>query len=267
MQSEPRYIGVSILDGVKNIYLVAVKTKHVPGALGDVATRMGKAGINILSTMDCSHPDNPQSTVSFFVEAKSDRATPESIEKVLRSSPQVIDCYIKKSESKLMVDDFAFPLMYFPAGRGILLPQSGVTAMFQDIVTMFGSGGESILFRAGYSVGTKGTEDIAKALGEEELAKNVDRLAALYSALGWGKMEILDASPNNKKYRLRLSEGFESSEIKASRPNCHFTRGLVAGSSERVLGRPVSCEEVECAAMGDAYCLFAVSIKARSDLQ
>ncbi|MDE1858782.1 MAG: hypothetical protein KGI26_06935, partial [Thaumarchaeota archaeon] len=171
MDSEPRYVGVSMLDGERPLYLLAVKSKNVPGALGDIATRIGKAGLNILMTNDCSPPEGNDFALSFFVEPKEATTGEEEIRKAVMASPYMIECLVKKSESRLLIDDFAFPLMYFPSGRGVIIPQSGLTAMFQDILRTFGTGGESILFRAGHSAGTQGTNDIAKAVGEEQLVR------------------------------------------------------------------------------------------------
>ena len=259
MDSEPRYVGVSMLDGGRPLYLLAVKLKNVPGALGDVATRIGKAGLNILVTNDCSPPEGGEFTLSFFVEPKEAAAGEEEIRKAVMASPHTTECLVKKSESRLLVDDFAFPLMYFPSGRGVILPQSGLTAMFQDIMQTFGTGGESILFRAGHSAGARGTDDIAKAVGEEELARHAQSFVSLYSALGWGRMEVYEASADLASYKLKLSRGFESEGTKAQKPSCHFTRGLIAGSTERIFGEPVVCVEERCVGAGDPYCLFAVS--------
>lgn len=175
-----------MLDNPRSVFLVVVKTKHVPGALGDVASGMGRAGFNILSVGDCSDPGNPDSTVSFFVQPLS-AETEKQLKEVLLASPYVVDSHVKKGESKLLVDDSAFPVMFFPAGRGNFLPQSGVKAMFQDMVRMFGTGGESILFRAGRSGGSKAAEDLAKVFGANELAKEPEAFSALYGALGGGR--------------------------------------------------------------------------------
>jgi hypothetical protein len=54
---------------------------------------------------------------------------------------------VKKSDDRFLVDDISFPLMYFPSGRGVLFPQGGVAAMFDDLIKSYGSGGETILYR------------------------------------------------------------------------------------------------------------------------
>lgn len=248
-------------DGARNLFLLAVKTKHIPGALGDVATRLGKAGVNILSTGDCSSPDNPESTLSFFVEAKDPNATGDDISKVLKSSPFFLDGEVKQGDSKLMIDDFGFPMMFFPGGRGILLPQAGMTAMFADLVKLFGTGGESILFRAGEAMGREGAGDLAKLFSGDEVTTGAAQFTKLYAALGWGRLQVIGAEPGRTWYTLRLSDGFESAGVKSARPNCHFTRGLIAGSSERILGRAVDCKEMECAAAGSSDCIFVVGPK------
>ncbi len=248
-----------MLDGGKPIYHVAVKSKNVPGALGDIATRIGKAGLNILTANDCSLPEAEDSAVSFFVEPKVEGASEEDVKRALATSPFVTEVHVRRNESKLLIDDFGFPVMFFPSGRAVIFPQSGVMAMFKDITRMFGTGGESILFRAGYSVGAHGTNDVARAVGEDHLRLHSETFTAFYAALGWGKMEVLDAAPDLSSYKLRLTHGFESDGAKSVKPSCHFTRGMVSGSAERIYGTPVLCVEEKCAAAGDNYCLFTVS--------
>ena len=96
--------------------------------------------------------------------------------------------------------------------------------------------------------------------GDEEMRKNPQEFGHLYNALGWGKMEFHEVAPDGSTV-LRLHSGFEGSGAKASKPICHFTRGLVVGASERVQGRGVSCVEEKCVAMGAPYCQFRVKPK------
>jgi predicted hydrocarbon binding protein len=260
LEPEPKYVPVSVYDPEHALFFVALKTKNVPGALGDIATRIGKAGVNIMSTSNYSLPDKPDSVISFFAESKDKALSENDFKKVLRSSSYVLDVHVRKATSKFLVDDFAFPLMYFPAGRGILLPQSGVTAMFQNIVNLFGSGGESILFKAGYSVAKQATDELVVLFGEDEMRNSPQEFGNLYNSLGWGRMEMAEANPDGSTV-LKLHEGFEGSGVKASRPICHFSRGLIVGASERVQGREVSCVEEQCIAMGAPYCQFRVKPK------
>jgi predicted hydrocarbon binding protein len=261
LDSEPKYVGVSMYDPEHALFLVAARTKNVPGALGDIAGRIGKAGVNILSVSNYALSDKPESTISFFAEAKDPDTSAEAIGIPLSKSPFVLDHYIKKAQSSLLVDDFSFPLMYFPAGRGILLPESGLTAMFQDMIKLFGTGGEAILFRAGYSVGRQTADELAKLFGEEEMLKQAQTFAGFYCALGWGKMEVLGVGSGPGEVTYRLTDGFESAGVTASKPNCHFIRGLLAGESGRLTGVDLSCEEESCAAVHDNYCQFRVSRK------
>lgn len=247
-----------MLDGTRPLFLVVVKGKNVPGALGDIATRMGKAGLNILVTNDLSVPESTDSTVSFVLETRGEGAE-EAIRKTVTSSPFVVDVWVKRSDSRLMIDDFAFPLMFYPSGRAVIFPQTGISAMFRDTVRMFGTGGESILFRAGFSVGTTGTDDIMKAMGGDTQLQHAASFMGLYRALGWGRLELLEASDDFRRFKLKLSQGFESDSAKSNRPNCHFTRGMISGSCERLFGSPVVCVEEKCAAAGDPFCVFSVS--------
>ena len=258
MDPEPKYVSVSVFDPKRSVFLVSLKTKNVPGALGDVATRLGNAKVNILSTSNYALPDRADSLVSFFAEAEDTKMREGDLDKVVKSSPYVLDSRVRMSDSGFMVDDFAFPLVYFPSGRGVLFPQSGITAMFEDLVKLFGSGGESILFRAGYAVGREGSDQLAKFFGEDKMVADANSFTALYGALGWGKLVVEDINFESGETLLRLMDGFESLGVRSTKPNCHFTRGLVTGSTERLLGKALTTEEQECASMGASFCRFRV---------
>jgi hypothetical protein len=62
----PKYLNVAVYDPNWSLFLVALRTKNVPGALGDVAGRLGKAGINILSCSNYSLPGKDESMMTFF---------------------------------------------------------------------------------------------------------------------------------------------------------------------------------------------------------
>lgn len=266
MDPEPKFINVSMRDGTRAVFLVAVKTKHVPGALGDLATRLGEAGVNILSMGPCSSPENPESALSLFVEGRDELTEAKDITRALNSSPYLLDSHVRKSDSKLLVDDFAFPLMFYPGGRGVLLPQTAVTGMFRDLTTMFGSGGASILYRAGESLGKTCAEQASAAFGEEDVIEEAAVFSKLFLALGWGRLFPVEADRTLMRFRLRLFDGFESSGAKAQKPNCHFSRGIVAGAIGRLFGRELTCVEELCAAAGDPCCEFVVAERPEGEL-
>jgi predicted hydrocarbon binding protein len=256
----PKYVSVALFDPEKDIFLVSMQTKNVPGALGDIAARVGKAGINILSVSNYSEPGKPESNLSFFAEPGKRTLTEEDFAKILSASPYVLDVYTRKSEGSFAVDDVSFPLIYYPGGRGILFPVSGIASMFSDMVSLFGSGGEAILFRAGYSIGRQGTEDLARLFGEEHMLEAANVYDKLFDALGWGKMEVVEASQDMSEYTLRVHESFECSGRKTTKPTGHFVRGLISGSADILLKKSVTCIEDKCVAKGDPFCQFRFKI-------
>ncbi|MDG6909410.1 MAG: hypothetical protein JRN08_03485 [Nitrososphaerota archaeon] len=261
MEPEPKFLNIAAYGPDRNLFLVVLKTKNVPGALGDIATRAGNASMNILSTSNYSLPDHPESVLSFFAESKDPKMSEDDMAKVFHSSPFVLDLHTEKKEAALLIDDFSFPLMFFPSGRGILLPQSGTTAMFRDLVRLFGTGGETIIYNAGASVGRKGFDELTALLGKELTIEVASSFTKLYAAVGWGRLEMGEI--RGGRYEMRLFDGFESAGARSSRPICHFTRGLIAGAFERVLKGPVKVTEEQCAATGAPGCLFAVTLKDR----
>lgn len=53
-------------------------------------------------------------------------------------------------------------------------------------------------------------------------------------------------------------DNFEAVGVKANAPNCQFVRGILLGSYSLLAGRPISCQEVECIAMGAPACKFVL---------
>jgi len=247
---------VGIYDPGKVVFLVYARTKNVPGAFGDITSRFGQAGLNILSISNYSEPGKKESILGLFAEPTDNRMSAEDVAAALTESRFVLDTYVKKNESGFAVDDFGFPLNYFPGGRGVLFPQTGLASMFQDILTLYGSGGEAILYRAGHAVGRQGTDELAKLFGEDNMLEASTSFMKLYNALGWGQLEVEEVSSDFATWTLALSQSFECTGLKKTKPQAHFTRGLIVGSAERLLGRQMKCEEVKCVATGQAYCSF-----------
>jgi predicted hydrocarbon binding protein len=255
----PKHVLVAIYDPGRVIFLVYARTKNVPGAFGDIASRLGQAGLNILSVSNSSEPGKKESSLGLFAEAADNRMTAKEVADALAASRFVLDTYVKRNEGGFAVDDFGFPINYYPGGRGVLLPQTGLASMFQDILTLYGSGGEAILYRAGHSVGRQGTDELAKVFGEAGMLEASTSFMKLYNALGWGQLEVEEVSNDFSTWTLALSQSFECTGLRRAKPQAHFTRGLIAGSAERLLNTPMKCVEVKCVAAGETHCSFKVS--------
>jgi predicted hydrocarbon binding protein len=256
LDPSPKHVLVGIYDPGKVVFLVYARTKNVPGAFGDIASRFGQAGINILSISNFSDPEKKESVLGLFAEPTDNRMSAEDVSSVLRASRFVLDEHVKKSESGFAIDDFGFPLDFFPGGRGVLFPQKGLASMFQDMLTAYGSGGEVILYRAGYAIGRQGTDELVKLFGEDSILEASTSFMKLYNALGWGQLELEEVSDDFTSWTLAISQSFECAGLQKDKPQAHFTRGLIVGSAERLLGRPMKCEEVKCVAMGQTHCSF-----------
>jgi predicted hydrocarbon binding protein len=259
MKSSPKHVLVAHSAPGKAVFLAYARTKNVPGALGDIASRLGQAGLNILSVTNAAESGAKESDFGFFAEAADNRMTAKEVADVLSASRFVVDTYVRKNEGGFVVDDFGFPLVYFPGGRAVIMPQKGMASMFQDIVSLYGSGGESMLYRAGYAMGKQGTDELAEVFGEENMLEASTTFMKLYNALGWGQLEVKEVSDDFATWSLALSQSFECAGLKKTKPQAHFTRGLIAGAAERLTGRPVKCEETECVATGSSHCGFRVT--------
>jgi predicted hydrocarbon binding protein len=80
------------------------------------------------------------------------------------------------------------------------------------------------------------------------------RLGDLFAARGWGHIEHEDAHPGVGA--LASSDWVEAESHGHSRPDCHFTTGLLSNLLGRTAGGDVAVLEVECRSRGDLQCRF-----------
>ncbi len=74
-------------------------------------------------------------------------------------------------------------------------------------------------------------------------------------------MEVGEIKVGPVDFMVKITKGFESSRVKSSKPSCHFSRGPVAGSTERRSGLKPGCVEEKCAAMGSRHREFHITEK------
>lgn len=151
-----------------------------------------------------------------------------------------------------IVDQFGFPVT--SAGgtfRVLVFPAGLLSRTFRRLQEQLGSPGRSLLFHLGEEFGKIMFEGQRRMLEVDDEAVAMS-LLDLYSSLGMGVVEVVQADWRRGRFRIRIWENYES----LHGAGCDFTRGFLAGVLSSVLKRPVSVFEARCRSRGDPYCEF-----------
>lgn len=144
-----------LYDPEKTFFHVVVTVKNTPGALKDVLDRIVALKVNVLSSFSSVVSGQDSGVWSAFVEGP-ERLTTEEISKSLKRSGFVLDQSVGKSEKGLLIDRVHFPAIATPGVRVILLPPDILSGTFEQIKSVFGTGGEAILYFQGKAAGSAG---------------------------------------------------------------------------------------------------------------
>jgi len=225
-----------------------------PGVLARIVSIMADMNIRILSLTFTSRGN--KSYITAFIDLTDSKHTLEEFVEKLRQQEYVVRVEYSYAELPgLIVDKHCFPLETLGGEmRALLIPVKVFSGIFADLRERYGESIWTIAYHQGNSLG----ELIAKRVLKKFPApsnKLVEVLAQIYSAYGWGRMEIV--APD----RVIIRDNFEVEGYgRSDEPVCHFTRGILSGGALAIWG--VECEVIEtsCKAMGDRYCEF-VSIR------
>ncbi len=118
-----------------------------------------------------------------------------------------------------------------------------------------------ILYRNGMNAGKNIASKMKKANGDELV---MDFVLAFLVFIGFGTFEVV--SETESEVVIRLHDSFEADSYRrnfekpATQPVCHFTRGILDEVFSELKGKPVRIEETACAATGDSYCEFKITV-------
>jgi len=157
----------------------------------------------------------------------------------------------------LIIDLVHFPILLM-GRRAWIVSEAVLKGLFKDFKESFGEAGRVFLYHLGVGIGRDLYETykeyVLSSLGMMELIK------AFSKALGWGIIEEIRPLVYGK-YRVRVRHNLECEVCKPSNRSCgDFSRGVLTGFFEKILGRRVGVEETKCIAKGDPYCKFIVKL-------
>ncbi len=257
MTSYPKDVMVFHYDPKRKFYLVTLLLENVPGALGNLANILGIRGINILEGYFGPVTSDTQGTVSFFVESTNPKLDKDWLKEFLQSSVYVSEVQIKESVEGFLADSLNFPLTWNTGDRAVVMRMGNVQVMLDAIRRAGGDRGNDVLYDAGFEYGKATWQNLfgtARPRSREGLAE----MLHIYSAVGWGRVELPELDGTHQKACVRMTEGFECTGLKSESASSHFIRGHLAGAMSAYFGTDLKGRETRCISMGDAYCEFSL---------
>jgi predicted hydrocarbon binding protein len=248
-------LGFYFLPGMKGVHIV-VRLKDVPGALGSVLLLL-RDHLDILSSTSYGLGDGSAIWSGFGKMLMRDETEGTLKNRVERLS-SVLECQVKGSDNGLLVDSFHLGMDVAPGRSGIVLPTEGLARTFGHLADIFGSGGETILFEEGASLGKSTGEYLNKRLGHGSLDWKVKALLGMYRVQGWGSASLKVEKPLTW-YRVRFKDDFECSRGRKDGKGCGFVRGHLTGVVTTLSGSEFKGEEIKCRFRGDPFCEFLLS--------
>lgn len=117
-----------------------------------------------------------------------------------------------------------------------------------------------ILYQIGEAGGQRVFDSLKALVGFEFIRKNVGRTLNLFTALGYGILNVKAVDLDAKTAYIHIQGGFESADSRSASvtPQCHFIRGLLGGWFSQLFESRIEVIETQCVAKGNPACVFQV---------
>jgi hypothetical protein len=172
------------------MFHVVAKIKDEPRALGKVLDKLGE---NLDFITDLAYNTEEKTAIfSGFAKPTSAKVDLKMVEKLLKSLPVVLDSEVSESQEGILVDTLHSGIEIGGDRRFALFPVDAMSRTFGEIITLMGSGAETILYNEGVTLGSVNTELFVAMLGPEVQKKIFPYTANVYGALGWGKVTVAE---------------------------------------------------------------------------
>ncbi|RLE62037.1 MAG: hypothetical protein DRJ38_10340, partial [Thermoprotei archaeon] len=102
----------------------------------------------------------------------------------------------------ILVNTF-YDILCIAGERCIIFRKALYSALIKTVREFFGTGGGALLYHIGTVIGSRAFEDHKKMVGEE-LSKLVKASEALFKALGFGEVQILELNMKDGKAKVRI---------------------------------------------------------------
>jgi len=252
-------IGRFIIDKYRKIYGFMILAKNIPGSFYSILETFAKNKLNIVYVSTSKPTFEEHANLLLYVDFTGSKVKPENIVEELRNNSNALSVKnIEPVVEGIIVDTIHFPLTIGDR-RAIVLRKPIFEALIKGFREKFGSAGEAFLYYIGYEIG----KEALKSHYQMSVNKNSEELVrlseALFKAVGWGRLRILEYSSSDCFAIAIVEKSFECELAgKTNKPYSQFIRGALAGWFSEMTGKKCSAEETKCIAKGDPYCEFHI---------
>jgi len=258
MDMSPKEIPIGYYQPGAKLAQMVVKIKDVVGSVADVNRITASLNVDIRQSLSYSVPDESHAVYSAFVEFKDKEVSPEELTRSLRRSKFVLGAEVAEGSDGLLIDTLEFPINW-GGRRMILLDQRAMGRMLEKIQTMFGSGGESILYEQGLAYGKGFMAAAFERVQKDYVMRIYEYCLSVLAATGWGRPQVL-SSTDLRDFVIQLERCSECEGRTSARPTSNFIRGFISALFAALTEKEVDCVEVECVAKGDPHCKFQLHV-------
>jgi len=245
-------------DPKQKVYLVSLHLENEPGALGNLANMFAVRGMNILEGFFGGMSSEPKATVSFFVETTNQRMDESWLKDFVESSVYASDVEVKPGVDGFIADSVNFPLTWNTGDRAVLMQMASLRSMLDAVMATDRDEGARTIYDQGFSYAQATYERLFSTYRPKTRAGLAEMLK-IFSATGWGRLELSGLDPEHKRAKLKIEEGFECTGRNTGKTESNFIRGHLAGVLSTYFGSEVKAVETRCISKGDSHCEFEIS--------
>jgi len=259
----PRYPIHSILySRGERVFHIAAEIADVPGSLNSVL-ELVSGQIDLKNTISFSHEKGLASWRAFASAIDGD-TTAESVRQRLLRSPFVKNVEVTEGRDGLVVNKTSSGPSLGPREPLIVMSIGGMNSVFDHMVRVFGTGGESILYGEGHSLGLANGRYLKEYLGNGLVKNSLDDLAGLYSSFGWGVVDVMEDG-HGTTVTARVHDCFECASAEGAETRCNFFLGHFKGTVSMLFGMEFAGNETRCRRRGNEFCEFELRRPVSSD--
>ncbi|MDG6929559.1 MAG: hypothetical protein JRN39_06175 [Nitrososphaerota archaeon] len=180
-----RHLGTSVPDwqGFYEIFVTATQDSSV---VGDVWDALNKAGIHVTWAQGQVGDD---ATYIVLYAKSEERIGPDMLSEV-RGLPSVLDIKVE-DKKEMLYESFMFPITTGGGTRVSIMPATQWIALLKLTLEKFGSGGATILYEQGVSIGKDLAEKLTRRLGgSPDRDTMMENLKGLMKSSGRGILKM-----------------------------------------------------------------------------
>jgi predicted hydrocarbon binding protein len=239
----------------KQLFQVIARIPDKPGSLATLLNQLS-AKLNLIGINTYALPDDTAMVVG-FASSISGKENADKMKEEIMKSKAVMHAEVREGSNGLLVDTFHTGSLV-EGQNHLLLRRDSLSRVFEEIVKIFGSGGDALLYKEGQEMGREDTKGFMRIFGTERIAENSTYLTSILTAEGFGVFEI-GPGKGDALYNMKVSECFECAENRGFRRGCNFLRGYLQAAGASALGLELEVKETKCMLRGDEHCEFVIS--------